>query len=73
MWLDVRIPIGLMFTVVGVLLGGYGLFTLGRPGTAPTGVPIDLVWGGVMLAFGAVMLLLARRRKVDFRVPTSDL
>jgi hypothetical protein len=60
MGLDVRIPIGLMFSVVGVLLSAYGLATLGAPGTAPTGVPIDLTWGVVMLGFGVVMLLLSR-------------
>jgi hypothetical protein len=59
--LDVRIPIGLLFTVLGVLLGAYGAITLGQPGTAPTGIPINLVWGGVLLAFGLWMLAMGRR------------
>src|SRR2546427_9212740 len=59
--LDVRLPIGALFSVLGVLLAAYGAATRGRPGTAPTGVPIDLVWGLVLLAFGALMLALARR------------
>src|SRR2546428_4492141 len=59
--LDVRLPIGALFSVLGVLLAAYGAATRGRPGTAPTGVPIDLVWGLVLLAFGALMLVLARR------------
>src|SRR2546428_6286729 len=59
--LDVRLPIGALFSVLGVLLAAYGAATRGRPGTAPTSVPIDLVWGLVLLAFGALMLALARR------------
>ena len=29
----------------------------------PTGVPIDMVWGAVLLAFGIVMVMLARRAR----------
>ena len=61
MTLDVRMPIGLFFVLVGALLVVYGAVTLHDPGTAPTGVPIDLVWGVVLLAFGVVMVTLARR------------
>lgn len=61
MRLDVRLPIGAFFSLVGVLLAAYGLATRGAPGTAPTGVPIDLVWGVVLLVFGIGMLALARR------------
>lgn len=59
--LDVRYPIGLFFAILGVLIGAYGIATLDRPGAAPTGVPIDLVWGIILLAFGALMLFLAER------------
>jgi uncharacterized membrane protein HdeD (DUF308 family) len=61
--LDIRWPIGLMFTVLGALLAVYGGVTLGRPGTAPAGVPINLLWGLVMLAFGLLMLAGASRKK----------
>ena len=63
MGLDLRIPVGTLFAVIGVLLGVYGAVTLGQPGTAPTGVPINLVWGLVLLAFGMAMLALARRAR----------
>jgi hypothetical protein len=62
MRLDVRLPIGALFSALGVLLVGYGFITRNDPGMSPTGIPVDLVWGVVLLAFGVTMLLLARRR-----------
>ncbi|HKI95442.1 MAG TPA: hypothetical protein VJ992_09145 [Gemmatimonadales bacterium] len=61
--LDVRYPIGLFFAILGVLIGTYGFVTLERPGATPTGVPIDIVWGILMLVFGAFMLFLAERAR----------
>jgi len=52
---DVRTPIGLLFIAIGLLVAGYG--AIARP--AVGGVNIDLVWGLVMAAFGALMLALA--------------
>ncbi len=43
MTLDVRMPIGLFFVLVGALLTVYGAVTRHEPGASPTGVPIDLV------------------------------
>ena len=61
MSLDIRLPLGAFFTLLGVLLTGYGWATRGTPGTTPTGVPIDLIWGAALLVFGVAMLGLARR------------
>jgi uncharacterized membrane protein HdeD (DUF308 family) len=61
--LDVRMPIGLFFVLAGTLLTLYGAATLHDPGASPTGVPINLVWGVVLLAFGVVMVTLARRAR----------
>jgi hypothetical protein len=63
---DVRVPIGLLFLAIGLLVGGYGL--VGDPAVLEAhtaGVNIDLVWGSVMAAFGALMLALVglTRRK----------
>jgi uncharacterized membrane protein HdeD (DUF308 family) len=55
MGLDIRWPIGLMFTLIGVLLLIAGI-TDGTP-PRPLPVPIDLVWGAVLLVFGVLMLL----------------
>lgn len=56
MLLDIRLPIGLLFLIIGVIVAIRGL---GPGASALTGVPIDLVWGCVMAAFGAAMLALA--------------
>ncbi len=60
MGLDIRWPIGLMFSIVGVLLAGYGLCTGGEIYKCSLGININLIWGVVLLVFGAVMLALAK-------------
>ena len=61
--LDIRAPIGGLFTVLGAMLAGYGLFASGNGGSseAATGTNVNLWWGLVMLVFGIVLLLMARR------------
>jgi hypothetical protein len=62
MGLDIRIPLGLMFLVTGGLMAVYGLFTRGSAIYEKSlGMNINLLWGGLMLAFGLVMYMLARR------------
>jgi multisubunit Na+/H+ antiporter MnhG subunit len=62
MGLDIRTPIGLMFTIFGVLLAGYGLVTRGSDMYQRSlGYNINLEWGAVLLVFGVVMLWLGRK------------
>jgi uncharacterized membrane protein HdeD (DUF308 family) len=63
--LDVRIPIGLLFAILGVLLTLYGIATLGEPGARPTGLPVNVIWGIVLLVFGVGMLALVRRSRAS--------
>jgi uncharacterized membrane protein len=65
MHLDIRLPIGLMFSLLGAILTVYGLFTASdRKALEPSlGININLWWGLFILAFGIVMLLLAGRAK----------
>jgi hypothetical protein len=61
---DVRLPIGLLFLAIGLLVAGAGL--TGDPKVLEAhsaGVNIDLIWGSVMAAFGALMLVLAALAK----------
>ena len=62
--MDIRTPIGGLFTLLGLMLIGYGLIAPQNAGAATlsAGTNVNLWWGLVMLAFGIVMLLLARRR-----------
>ncbi len=59
--LDIRLPIGLMFAMVGAILSAYGLFSDPSIYMRSLGININLWWGLVMFLFGVVMLLLARR------------
>ena len=59
--MDVRIPIGLLFTTIGALLAGYGLTADPSQSQRSLGWNLNLWWGAVLLVFGLVMLLLARR------------
>jgi len=61
MRLDIRVPIGGLFTVLGVLVSGYGLATRGDTSLYERSlfVNINLIWGIVMILFGLGMLGLA--------------
>ena len=61
MGLDIRLPIGLMFTILGALLVGYGLF--GDPSVyqRSLGYNVNVSWGAVVLLFGVLMLHFGRR------------
>ena len=59
--LDLRVPLGLLFTMLGLLLGGYGV--IGDPSIYQLSLGFNLnLWSGIsMLIFGAAMLALSRR------------
>ena len=65
MGLDIRLPIGMMFSLLGLILSIYGLAT----GTdspiyqSSLGYNINLWWGVVLLLFGAAMLFFALRER----------
>jgi hypothetical protein len=54
--LDIRLPIGLMFSIFGLLLVVYGYFGNQTIYARSLGINVNLWWGIVMLAFGLVML-----------------
>jgi len=61
MGLDIRLPIGFLFSIFGVLLIGYGALSDPAIYQRSLGININLGWGGVMLVFGVIMLALGRR------------
>ena len=56
--LDVRLPIGGLFVVLGLLLAGYGVATAGDAAryARSLSVNINLWWGLVMVVSGCVIL-----------------
>jgi len=59
MGLDLRLPIGIYFTLLGVLLGAYGLLTGSDTEMYRRSLDmnINLIWGVVLLVFGLAMLI----------------
>ena len=61
---DIRIPIGLMFTAVGLLVTVFGIFTASDSAMyeKSLGFNVNLIMGIIMLVFGVVMLFFAFRK-----------
>jgi hypothetical protein len=55
MGLDIRWPIGLMFSLIGAMLVVFGLAKGDQ--SVSLGININLIWGAVLLVFGVLMLL----------------
>ncbi len=78
MGLDIRIPIGSLFVLLGALLAGYGLLSDPAIYQRSLGIDINLWWGAALLVFGIAMLALAwraasvRARAAACRSPLSD-
>ena len=56
MGLDIRWPIGLMFTLIGALLAVYGA-VIQSDHAISLGININLIWGLVLVGFGVFMLI----------------
>ena len=62
--LDLRLPIGLMFSIIGALLTGFGLISDDAIYARSLGINVNLWWGLVLLLFGLLMLgIVARARR----------
>lgn len=59
--LDIRLPLGMLFAVLGLLLAGYGVASDAAIYQRSLGYNVNLAWGLVLLAFGVVMFVLGRR------------
>jgi hypothetical protein len=62
--LDLRIPTGFFFSLVGLILLAMGIFTPSER-AALTETNVNLYCGLAMLAFGGGMLALAKRGRSD--------
>ena len=61
MGIDIRLPLGILFSLLGVILIIYGI--VGDPShyQQSLGINVNFYWGFVLLAFGLLILLLGRR------------
>jgi len=62
MGLDIRVPIGLLFLTLGVLLAAQGLFSDPAIYRRSLDFNINLWWGLALLAFGGLMFFAGRRK-----------
>ena len=63
MQLDIRLPMGLLFLVLGVILVGYGFMS--DPAIYvehSLGQNVNKLWGAIFALFGVLMLWLSRRK-----------
>jgi uncharacterized membrane protein len=60
--LDIRWPIGLMFSLIGAILVVYGVVTNHNAEMYKRSLDnnVNLVWGALLLAFGLFMLISAK-------------
>lgn len=74
MYLDLRIPVGLMFGLTGLILSGFGLITNNDVSlyAKSLGVNINLWWGVVLLVFGIVMAVLGLTEQKHLATEASD-
>jgi hypothetical protein len=65
MEVDIRFPIGLMFSILGVLLTLFGLISNGNEELYQRSLGVNVnLWSGLgMLVFGLLMLFLAFKAK----------
>ena len=65
MGLDIKLPIGLMFAIIGLLLTIYGLVTASDSAMYVRSLHVNInLWVGIsMLVFGGIMLLFVKRPK----------
>jgi len=60
MGLDIRLPIGLMFGLLGAVLAIYGVVSDPAIYARSLGYNVNLWWGVTLLVFGAICLYLGR-------------
>ena len=61
MKLDIRIPIGLMFGIIGVILAVFGLVSDPKIYERSLGINVNLGWGCALVVFSTFMLSMAYR------------
>ena len=63
MGLDIRTPIGWLFSILGLMLAIFGLISDRSIYVQSIGININLIWGLALIVFGLLMLVLSMRSK----------
>lgn len=63
MGLDIRMPIGWLFSILGLMLAIFGLISDRSIYAQSIGININLIWGLALIVFGILMLMLSIRSK----------
>ena len=61
--LDIRLPIGILFSLLGAILAAYGLLGDASRNEQSLGVNLNLGWGLVLFVFGLVMFVFGGRAR----------
>jgi hypothetical protein len=61
MGIDIRLPLGTLFLLLGLILIVYGAASDPSLYEQSLGINVNLYWGVVLLSFGALMFALSRR------------
>ncbi len=69
MHLDLRLPIGLMFSLFGAMLAVFGIVSDRAIYDRSLGINVNVWWGLVLLVFGLVMLGFAVRARKSAASP----
>ena len=73
MGIDIRLPLGLMFSLLGVVLVIAGLVMGNEIYARSLGININFWWGLVLLVFGVVMFAFGRRGTATFRLAEESI
>lgn len=65
--LDIKLPIGLMFLILGVVLTLFGLFTASNSEMYNISFNINInLWSGILMGvFGSIMLIFNKRKRKE--------
>jgi uncharacterized membrane protein (UPF0136 family) len=61
MGIDIRLPLGTLFSLLGLILIVYGATSDPSLYGQSLGINVNLYWGVALLSFGALMFVLSRR------------
>ena len=55
--MDIRLPMGLMFCIIGAMIAVYGIATLGDPMYDRSAhINVNICWGSTLFLFGLALL-----------------